>query len=238
MMKVANLLMMALGATAILAGCMSTGPTFTARSVTRASGAPAYQVTCYGIFEGREACFNKAKEICDKFASRKPVYPLEDYAPLGSSSDGKPNTNTLVFQCGAPAEPPKPAAQPVADAVVPAPVVVPEKMSLGANALFDTDKSTLRPMGHETLDKLIHDANGMSFERVTVDGYTDSRGSHAHNGVLSQHRAQTVVDYLESHGLKARNFIARGHGASNPVASNATVAGRAQNRRVEITLER
>ncbi|KVN33262.1 hypothetical protein WJ64_11050 [Burkholderia ubonensis] len=236
-MKVTNLLL-ALGATAILAGCLSTGPTFTARSVARVDGPTAYEVTCYGIFEGRNACFTKAKEICDKYSSGKPVYPLEDYAPLGSTSNGKPNTNTLMFQCGAPAEPPVPAAQPVAETVVPAPVVVPpKKVTLGADAMFDTDKAALRPLAHEKLDKLLHDADGMTFDRVSVDGHTDSRGSHAHNQVLSQRRAQAVAHYLESRGLKARQFEVKGHGASQPVASNATVEGRAQNRRVDITLE-
>ncbi|MDR6504045.1 outer membrane protein OmpA-like peptidoglycan-associated protein [Burkholderia ambifaria] len=239
MMKVTNLLL-ALGVTTVLAGCLSTGPTFTARSVARVDGPQAFEVTCYGIFEGRNACFTKAKEICDKYSSGKPVYPLEDYAPLGSTSNGKPNTNTLMFQCGAPAEPPAPAAQPVAEPVAqaaPPVVMAPQKVTLGADALFDTDKAALRPLAHEKLDKLLHDANGMTFERVTIDGYTDSRGAHAHNQVLSQRRAQAVARYLESRGLKSQHFIVKGHGAAHPVASNATAEGRAQNRRVDITLE-
>ncbi|WP_232434807.1 OmpA family protein [Burkholderia ubonensis] len=242
MMKVINFGLLALGVGVLLSGCQSTGPTFTARSIVRADSPPAFEVTCYGIFEGRNACFAKAKEICDKYGNGKQVNPLEDYAPLGSTSQGKPNTNTLLFQCGVPAPAPQPAAQPEASPV-PAPVVAPavqmpaQKVTLGADALFDTDKATLRHTAHAKLDKLLHDAEGMTFEQVAIDGYTDSRGSHAHNQVLSQHRAQAVAHYLESRGLKAKQFIVKGHGSSNPVASNATAEGRAQNRRVDITLE-
>ncbi|WP_175743470.1 OmpA family protein [Burkholderia ambifaria] len=236
-MKAINLLL-ALGAASVLAGCLSSGPTFTARSVARVDGPAAYEVTCYGIFEGRNTCFTKAKEICDKYAKGKPVYSLEDYAPLGSRTQGKPDTNALVFQCGAPAEPPKPVAQPVVQTPAPAPVVMPpQKVSLGGDALFDTNKATLRPAGQEKLDKLLEEANAMKFDRVTVDGYTDSRGSAARNQALSQRRAQTVAGYLKSHGLDAPEYVVKGHGAANPVASNATAQGRALNRRVELTLE-
>ncbi|KVQ04230.1 hypothetical protein WJ95_23120 [Burkholderia ubonensis] len=226
----------------VLAGCESTGPTFTARSVARVNGSPAYEVTCYGIFEGPNACIAKAKQICEKYGNDQRVNPLEDYAPLGSMSQGKRNTNSLLFQCGVPAAAPQPSTQPEASPV-PAPVVAPmaqaseQKVTLGSDALFDTDKATLHPVAHTKLDKLLHDAHGMTFERVTVEGYTDSRGTLGHNQVLSRHRAQAVAHYLKSRGLKAKQFIVKGLGQSNPVASNATTEGRAQNRRVDITLD-
>jgi len=69
---------------------------------------------------------------------------------------------------------------------------------------------------------------------AVVRGYTDSTGNPAHNLQLSQRRAQAVVDYLVAHGVSSSQLRSEGFGADNPVASNATAAGRAQNRRVTI----
>ncbi|MBH9738067.1 OmpA family protein, partial [Burkholderia cepacia] len=71
------------------------------------------------------------------------------------------------------------------------------------------------------------------FRRVTVTGYTDSQGAHAHNVRLSEARARAVATYLRTGGLQAEHFATVGRGAAEPVASNATAEGRAQNRRVE-----
>ena len=65
-------------------------------------------------------------------------------------------------------------------------------------------------------------------------GYTDSTGSAAGNLQLSRRRAESVMQYLKSQGLRSQNFAAQGFGAANPVATNATAAGRAKNRRVEV----
>jgi outer membrane protein OmpA-like peptidoglycan-associated protein len=70
------------------------------------------------------------------------------------------------------------------------------------------------------------------FQRVTVTGYTDSQGAHAHNVRLSAARARAVATYL-----RAARFTTVGKGAAELVASNAMVEGRAQNRRVEIEPE-
>ena len=70
--------------------------------------------------------------------------------------------------------------------------------------------------------------------RGTVIGHTDSVGSEAYNQKLSERRAQSVMDYLESQGVNISNFTARGYGESQPVASNDTDEGRARNRRVEV----
>ena len=73
--------------------------------------------------------------------------------------------------------------------------------------------------------------------KIYVDGYTDNIGSAAYGLVLSEHRASVVSDYLQSQLLGAPvSIVAVGHGESNPIASNATVAGQKQNRRVTITL--
>ncbi|KWA08235.1 OmpA family protein [Burkholderia territorii] len=232
-----KVVLMLIGVGLVLAGCASGGGTYTAHSVAMPDGQQAYQVTCYGIFEGRDTCYSMAKEICDEYGGKRAVYPLQDLAPLSMSSSGKPETNThaLLFQCGAPVKP-----QPIAQTPPPSPAPVPvqmKKLTLSGNANFDTDKATLRPDARSQLDRLISDAQGVTFDRVTVAGYTDARASAAHNLALSARRADSVAHYLDDHGLKARQYDVHGYGKERPVASNATEQGRALNRRVEISLE-
>ena len=71
---------------------------------------------------------------------------------------------------------------------------------------------------------------------LEVDGYTDSIGSDAYNEKLSLRRANAVKEYLQQHGVAASRMTVKGFGKSNPVASNATPEGRAQNRRVELVV--
>jgi outer membrane protein OmpA-like peptidoglycan-associated protein len=71
---------------------------------------------------------------------------------------------------------------------------------------------------------------------VQVAGYTDNVGTDAYNQTLSQQRAQSVANYLMNQGVASNRFAIVGYGKSNPVASNSDAAGRAQNRRVTITL--
>jgi OOP family OmpA-OmpF porin len=70
--------------------------------------------------------------------------------------------------------------------------------------------------------------------KVEIQGHTDSRGSLALNERLSQQRAEAVRDYLIGQGIAAERLTARGYGPHNPIASNETADGRAQNRRVEL----
>ncbi|EMR8549246.1 OmpA family protein [Neisseria gonorrhoeae] len=71
---------------------------------------------------------------------------------------------------------------------------------------------------------------------LTINGHTDNTGSDAVNNPLSQHRAQAVAYYLQTRGVAASRLTVYGYGSHMPVASNATVEGRAQNRRVEILI--
>jgi len=99
---------------------------------------------------------------------------------------------------------------------------------------FDFDKATLRPEAKAVLDQ----AAGLldKHERVVVEvaGHTDSVGSDAYNQGLSVRRADSVKNYLVSKGVNASRLTSRGYGESQPVASNDTDAGRAENRRVEL----
>ncbi len=113
-----------------------------------------------------------------------------------------------------------------------APVVL-EKIILSADTLFDVDKSVIKPAGKAQLDKLVVKLDG-NLRVVLPVGHTSSPGSDAHNMALSNRRADAVKDYLVSQGIDADRIHPSGQGENNPVATNATVAGRALNRRVEI----
>ena len=113
----------------------------------------------------------------------------------------------------------------------PAPVV--SKTALEGKALFASNKSVLKPAGRASLEKLAREIKSTpGVQEIRVVGYTDSTGSSARNQRLSEQRAATVKNYLESRGLD--NISAEGRGSSDPVASNNTEEGRAQNRRIEI----
>ena len=101
---------------------------------------------------------------------------------------------------------------------------------------FDFDKATLKPEAVAVLN--IAAGRLQQHERVVVEvaGHTDSKGSDQYNQGLSERRAKAVKDYLNSKGVKANRLSAKGYGESQPVASNDTDEGRAENRRVELII--
>jgi outer membrane protein OmpA-like peptidoglycan-associated protein len=106
-----------------------------------------------------------------------------------------------------------------------------------SDVLFDTGKATLRVGAREKLAKVAGILLAYPDLRLSLGGHTDSTGSLSFNQQLSQQRAAAVRDYLISQGLKPTEIVAvDGFGPSQPVASNATPAGRQQNRRVEIVV--
>ena len=125
--------------------------------------------------------------------------------------------------------PAKPAAIPA-----PAPAVTQSKITLQADTLYDFDKSTLKPEGMATLDKIARDLSKIKLEVIIAVGNTDSVGSDAYNMALGQRRAQSVKAYLTSKGVDGSRIYTESKGKSNPVASNATAEGRAKNRRTDI----
>ena len=101
---------------------------------------------------------------------------------------------------------------------------------------FGFDSSALQPQFRPVLDDLAVTLNEYNQTIVEVAGHTDSVGDAAYNQNLSEQRASTVANYLATRGVMRDRMITIGAGETRPVASNATEAGRAQNRRVEITL--
>ncbi len=99
---------------------------------------------------------------------------------------------------------------------------------------FDSDSARLRPDSAPALQAvlgLIHNHPG---SRWIIAGHTDNQGNSAHNQVLSQNRAASVIAWLKTHGVDPSRLAPQGFGATRPVADNATANGRALNRRVEI----
>lgn len=103
---------------------------------------------------------------------------------------------------------------------------------------FDFDSARLREEALPILQEVGRVLEAQSGVMVTVQGHTDATGPENYNQGLSERRAQAVVDYLVENfaGLTASGFTVQGFGESQPVASNDTREGRAQNRRVEILL--
>lgn len=101
---------------------------------------------------------------------------------------------------------------------------------------FATDSAEITPSFYGPLNNLASSFRQYNQNSIEIVGYTDSTGSRAHNMALSQRRAQSVASYLQAQGVEPYRMTVLGAGPDNPVASNATAAGRAENRRVEVTL--
>jgi len=114
------------------------------------------------------------------------------------------------------------------------PVATASKVTFAADAFFDFDKSVLKPEGKAKLDDLASKVQSINLEVIVAVGHTDSIGTEAYNLKLSERRAQAVKAYLESKGIDKSRVYTEGKGEAQPIATNKTAAGRAQNRRVEI----
>ncbi len=112
-------------------------------------------------------------------------------------------------------------------------------VTLSADALFEINSAVLNAEARAELDGLVVAIRDMdNLARVFIAGHADITGTDAINDPLSQARADSVASYLVSQGVDPGLIETRGYGSRQPVASNATVEGRRQNRRVEVTLER
>ena len=101
---------------------------------------------------------------------------------------------------------------------------------------FDTNKSNIKPNFYATLNKVAQVLTEDNQSGILVTGYTDSTGNDSINLPLSQARANSVANYLAGQGIARTRINAQGLGSANPIADNSTVAGREQNRRVEIAV--
>jgi chemotaxis protein MotB len=118
------------------------------------------------------------------------------------------------------------------------------KVTFKDQILFPSGGWQLSPGARQTLDKIVPSLRGLQNTKVVVDGYTDNvpigpdlrRQGIANNIDLSSRRADGVASFLVSQGVNQNLVSAQGFGETHPIASNATEEGRAQNRRIEVTL--
>lgn len=111
------------------------------------------------------------------------------------------------------------------------------KLTLKENAVrFDTNKATLTMTAQENLDKLVPVFKQYPNTNIVIFGYTDSTGPADYNLTLSGQRAASVKQYLGTKGISTSRISTEGMGIADPIASNETVSGRSENRRVEFAI--
>lgn len=162
--------------------------------------------------------------------------------PVSSSYETCVRVSSGKFYEKCDPKPPAPKPEPVVEEPVkPVPVApkptlvkVTETISLSGDASFATNSAELTDDGMKVLDSFIADLGKVEPTKLILTGHADSRGNDAYNQKLSERRANSVANYLISKGVSSSIITASGKGETQPVASNETSAGRAQNRRVDI----
>ena len=109
-------------------------------------------------------------------------------------------------------------------------------LDMPSGITFGFNSSDVNAQFYPVLDKVAATLNEYNQTTINVVGHTDSIGSDAVNQRLSEQRASSVAQYLQSRGVASQRLQTSGYGKTRPVDSNDTEAGRANNRRVEITL--
>ena len=188
-----------------------------------------------------------ALAACAAYADVTPVLTDSQGVPVRDGSGACVQTSGILHpDCGAkkaepakpaaPAEPAAPAAPaaPTAPAAPAAPSSVKQAITIQAEALFDFDKSVLKPAGKKSIDDAIAKMQQIDVQMVIATGHTDSVGTDAYNQKLSERRATSVKEYMVSKGVAAAKITTLGKGETQPVATNKTAEGRAKNRRVDI----
>lgn len=105
------------------------------------------------------------------------------------------------------------------------------------NVMFEFNSAALTPAAMQEMDRVLGKLRELNdITDINIVGHTDSTGPEAYNQGLSERRAMSVKQFLESRGVNSALLSAQGEGEHNPVASNATKDGRAQNRRVDILI--
>jgi OOP family OmpA-OmpF porin len=171
------------------------------------------------VKDGSGACVVTSGQVLPECAGARPAPAPVAPAPAAPAAP-------------APAAPAAPAPAPAP--ARPAPASVRQAVVIQADALFDFDKSVLRPDGKKSIDDALAKLRGVDLEMVIATGHTDSVGSEQYNQRLSERRAAAVKEYLVSKGIPASKITTIGKGESQPVATNKTAEGRQKNRRVDI----
>lgn len=108
------------------------------------------------------------------------------------------------------------------------------KLEIPSDISFDTNRADIKPNFRPVLDRFATSLKENTATNVSIIGHTDNTGSDAINEPLSRNRAANTRDYLTARGVSPARFTVDGRGSREPIASNDSAAGKAQNRRVEI----
>lgn len=127
---------------------------------------------------------------------------------------------------------PCPRAEPQVAAAAPAASPL---FTVAGDVAFDFDSARIRPEFHPTLDEIAAALRQTPGQRLALTGHTDAIGPEPYNEELALRRARAVAAYLQRAGVPPARMAVSGLGEGQPMATNETEAGRAQNRRVEIT---
>ena len=112
-------------------------------------------------------------------------------------------------------------------------VVTDKEIKITQQIHFAFGKATIRPISYKVLDAVVEVLQDNPKIRIEVQGHTDDRGSDAFNKTLSQQRADSVKQYLISHGVSSSRLVSKGYGEEKPIVPNDTARNRALNRRVQ-----
>jgi len=120
------------------------------------------------------------------------------------------------------------------------PDVVPDEFADLAGILkginFDSDKDVIKSDSKPILDRAVEVLEKFPSVRIEISGHTDSRGDYEHNMDLSRRRSESVRNYLVEKGVDASRIETRGAGPNEPIDTNDTSEGRAENRRIEVKI--
>jgi OmpA-OmpF porin, OOP family len=194
--------------------------------------------------DGDEDRVSDERDACPSVRGAPSEDPLMNGCPeLPTDTDGDaiPDTHDACPQTPGPANverrlhgcPPKKQTEASAPPPPPKVEIVADELVLRQQVTFETGTAVLRPESDSTLTEVARVlAEHPDVESVEVQGHTDETGTPEFNRRLSEERARSVVAWLVAHGIAPERLIAKGYGKDQPLADNATEAGRAQNRRV------
>jgi len=110
------------------------------------------------------------------------------------------------------------------------------KITFSSGIMFDVDRAVLKDQYRGEISELAAILNKYEDTNILLEGHTDSAGTEEYNLELSKKRSQSVANYLATQNVNPTRFTIMGYGESQPIASNDTSEGRAQNRRVEVAI--
>jgi outer membrane protein OmpA-like peptidoglycan-associated protein len=109
-------------------------------------------------------------------------------------------------------------------------------VNIPSGITFPVDSAAIQPNFQQTLSDVAQTLNRYESSYIDVYGHTDASGSDAYNQGLSERRAASVSAFLQRQGVNGARLATKGYGETQPIASNETIDGRAQNRRVELRI--